>query len=569
MRLYSAADHVVGLDVDKDAYDKFSTRHHIDVMLEQLWKDEICRTNITRLVQAEMARDEGSGTLFSEFVGSVLNDLMYLLKDSFDRLQDIHSIEAAMADKVSWQKLNPVEQQVKTRFYEGQQHTCRGFMRMAVTTLRLLNILSADDVVVESFQRPPLSGRSAHAILSFLELLVGPRCTELSVDKPEQYNFQPDRMLVSVCEFMLCLSTHDRFKTVLASEPDFDAGAFRILETTRQRLITIHHHVHADQLQKLMEVVRREVEEASCVAAHDEAMCDVDESLDSQALKYAFPEKEPENVDDLYVEKLQPLAVGDFDAQSLNAYSSAFTRMSEEAGSMTPQGLKRLSKEMRDFQSKTLLPVYPSSSVFLRHDSNRMDKIRAMITGPEGTPYAYGCFIFDVFFPSDYPNVPPLMNLETTGQGRARFNPNLYADGKVCLSLLGTWHGADASEKWDAKRSSLFQVLISIQGMIFVEDPYFNEPNVDIMRNTSEGAKSSHNYNAEIQLNTIRWAMIDQLRRPRPGLEEVIRIHFGLMRHRIIGQCRQWMNESRQMDEGYRTRLAAAVDSLFALLKQL
>ncbi len=41
-----------------------------------------------------------------------------------------------------------------------------------------------------------------------------------------------------------------------------------------------------------------------------------------------------------------------------------------------------------------------------------------------------------------------------------RFNPNLYADGKVCLSLLGTWHGGDASEKWDPLRSNLLQVSL-------------------------------------------------------------------------------------------------------------
>ena len=39
-----------------------------------------------------------------------------------------------------------------------------------------------------------------------------------------------------------------------------------------------------------------------------------------------------------------------------------------------------------------------------------------------------------------------------------RFNPNLYADGKVCLSLLGTWHGGDSSEKWDPVQSNLMQV---------------------------------------------------------------------------------------------------------------
>ena len=51
--------------------------------------------------------------------------------------------------------------------------------------------------------------------------------------------------------------------------------------------------------------------------------------------------------------------------------------------------------------------------------------------GPEGTPYEGGCFVFDLFFPQQYPAVPPLMHFDTNGQGRVRMNPNLYADGKV------------------------------------------------------------------------------------------------------------------------------------------
>jgi len=54
-----------------------------------------------------------------------------------------------------------------------------------------------------------------------------------------------------------------------------------------------------------------------------------------------------------------------------------------------------------------------------------------LITGPSDTPYANGCFEFDVFFPSNYPKGPMLINLKTTGHGRVRFNPNLYNDGKV------------------------------------------------------------------------------------------------------------------------------------------
>ena len=33
------------------------------------------------------------------------------------------------------------------------------------------------------------------------------------------------------------------------------------------------------------------------------------------------------------------------------------------------------------------------------------------------------------------------------GSGTVRFNPNLYQNGKVCLSLLGTWSGG-VDEQW-------------------------------------------------------------------------------------------------------------------------
>ena len=62
----------------------------------------------------------------------------------------------------------------------------------------------------------------------------------------------------------------------------------------------------------------------------------------------------------------------------------------------------------------------------------------------------------------------------TTKGGKYRLNPNLYAEGKVCLSLLGTWSGPG----WVPGKSTLLQVLVSIQAMILCEEPIANEPSV-------------------------------------------------------------------------------------------
>lgn len=57
--------------------------------------------------------------------------------------------------------------------------------------------------------------------------------------------------------------------------------------------------------------------------------------------------------------------------------------------------------------------------------------------GPADTPYEGGFFYFLVACTSDYPIKPPKVKLLTTGNNTVRFNPNLYRNGKVCLSILG------------------------------------------------------------------------------------------------------------------------------------
>jgi ubiquitin-protein ligase len=46
-----------------------------------------------------------------------------------------------------------------------------------------------------------------------------------------------------------------------------------------------------------------------------------------------------------------------------------------------------------------------------------MDLMKALISGASETPYAHGCFIYDIVFEDNYPNGPPKVNLSTTGHG--------------------------------------------------------------------------------------------------------------------------------------------------------
>ncbi|XP_076904741.1 uncharacterized protein LOC143560297 [Bidens hawaiensis] len=48
-------------------------------------------------------------------------------------------------------------------------------------------------------------------------------------------------------------------------------------------------------------------------------------------------------------------------------------------------------------------------TIFVRVYESRMDLLRVVIIGAEGTPYHDGLFFFDVCFPSTYPDTPPVI----------------------------------------------------------------------------------------------------------------------------------------------------------------
>ena len=45
--------------------------------------------------------------------------------------------------------------------------------------------------------------------------------------------------------------------------------------------------------------------------------------------------------------------------------------------------------------------------MFLTSDDEKSTLLKAVITGPEDTPYTGGVFEFDIYFPTKYPAVPP------------------------------------------------------------------------------------------------------------------------------------------------------------------
>lgn len=113
---------------------------------------------------------------------------------------------------------------------------------------------------------------------------------------------------------------------------------------------------------------------------------------------------------------------------------------------------------------------------------------------------------------------PPKVTFRTTDGGRVRFNPNIYSSGKVCLSVLGTWHGP----AWTSAES-ISSVLLSIQSLMCAK-PYHNEPGYE-NRGDKETVQAYSDY---IRYEMLRVAVVDQLKHPSYPEEflDIIRRHF-------------------------------------------
>lgn len=174
---------------------------------------------------------------------------------------------------------------------------------------------------------------------------------------------------------------------------------------------------------------------------------------------------------------------------------------------MTMNVLKRIKQDILKLSKEPL----DGQGIYVHFNEDNMFNLKAMIFGSEDTPYEKGFYFFDITFPDDYPLSPPKIKFCTT-DGKIRFNPNLYENGYVCLSIINTWFG----EGW-SPANSISTVLLSLLSYVFVKTPLNNEPGY-------ESVKQSHKneidiYNDATLYNNYSYAIIEMVKKQPDGFD--------------------------------------------------
>ena len=112
-------------------------------------------------------------------------------------------------------------------------------------------------------------------------------------------------------------------------------------------------------------------------------------------------------------------------------------------------------------------------------------------------------------------------------------NPNLYSTGYICLSILNTWAGPC----WQPNVSTVLQVLVSIQGLVLNEKPFYNEPTFQ----NGGFDKMSRRYNNHVFALSCK-TMICVLRKPPRNFEGLVVEHFRDRGRSVLTACKAYMN---------------------------
>jgi ubiquitin-conjugating enzyme E2 O len=167
----------------------------------------------------------------------------------------------------------------------------------------------------------------------------------------------------------------------------------------------------------------------------------------------------------------------------------------------------------------------------------RVDLLRVVLRGAEGTHFRPLALAVDVWLPSDYPASPPKLWAHTRGR---RLHPALHSSGRVCLRVLGEWR-AVGQTSWKSGATKLVDVLTELHECVLsaLHGHYFSEASLHsdlrfVLRD-SDLLQATVRYDEYTFLTALRLALAQLDTPPTPALvASAVRAHWNSVRAQII-----------------------------------
>ncbi|KAH3685331.1 hypothetical protein WICPIJ_003683 [Wickerhamomyces pijperi] len=222
-------------------YDKFNSRYHISIILEEIWKNPFYKNQL-------VDQSEKNEEFFIRFAARMLNDLTFLLDESIRQLAEVHSIQNEIEARGRGEEpsMEGSDEELQARL-ESVEQRAKQELQLTTKSIELFKKFTAD--VPKTFTKPEIIDRLAGMLDFNLDALAGPKCSELKVREPEKYGFQPKDLLQSIVQIFINL----------AGQPDFiksvsqDGRSFKLEVFHRAAAIVAKHFlINPDDLNKFI-----------------------------------------------------------------------------------------------------------------------------------------------------------------------------------------------------------------------------------------------------------------------------------------------------------------------------
>ncbi|KAL8831689.1 MAG: hypothetical protein Q9170_005185 [Blastenia crenularia] len=187
-------------------YDKFNIRYEIFQIIKCIWANQIYRENLDRESKANV-------DFFVRFVNLLLNDVTFVLDESLTAFQQIHNLSQELRNP---QHIEQAIRQEKEEALTAAKGKAKSYMQLTNETVAMLKLFT--EALADAFTMPEIVQRLADMLDYNVDALVGPKSSELKVENPQEYDFQPRVLLADILDVYLHLRNKENFILAVARD---------------------------------------------------------------------------------------------------------------------------------------------------------------------------------------------------------------------------------------------------------------------------------------------------------------------------------------------------------------
>ena len=188
-------------------YDKFNVRFEIFQIIKCIWPNTVYRDQLGREAKGNME-------FFVRFVNLLLNDVTYVLDESFTSFHAIYDIQKELS--MAGTTLNQEQRQEKEEALEESKKKAKSYMQLTNETVAMLKLFT--EALADAFTMPEIVQRLADMLDYNLDAMVGPKSNNLKVENLQEYNFKPRELLHEIIDVYLNLGEKENFVLAVARD---------------------------------------------------------------------------------------------------------------------------------------------------------------------------------------------------------------------------------------------------------------------------------------------------------------------------------------------------------------